>query len=383
MDIVSSSIQQPEMGKRALDTSTTLHAPVITMVNGVSARIMIDSGASSSYICTSLVTQLHLKPVQAETRSIEQMYATVKRRVQIYKVTVQSNVIQEYSLELNCINGEKDILTYLPNPNLKALKKKYSRLSRLHFSDDNTEEEKLPVHIILGAADFQRIKTNESPVLGPNPDVDPGAEFTMLGWTVTGKMMEVDSEVEKIFLMLSPKEEFEKMCSIEVLGLTDTDSRPEDRLHENFKESLQRLVDGTYSTRLPWKVDHTELPTYRTLAVARLHSTTRRLERLQKLEEYHEVMEAQIKDGILESIPEEPSGKIVHYVPHQPVIREDTESTKMRTVYNYSARSCSEDPSLNDCLEKGPPLQPLILDILLRNRMLPLCITGDIKKASL
>ena len=382
LDSTSSSIQQPEMGKRALDTSTTLHATVMAMVNGIPARIMIDSGASSSYICTSLVTRLHLKPVQAETRSIEQMYGTVKRRVQIYKVTVQSMVIKEYSLELNCINGEKDILTYLPNPNLKALKKKYSRLSPLHFSDESTEEEKLPVHIILGAADYQRIKTTEPPVLGPNPDVDPGAEFTMLGWTVTGKTMEVDSEVERIFLMLSPKEEFEKMCSIEVLGLADTDSGPEDRFHENFKGSLQRLVDGTYSTRLPWK-DHMELPTYRTLAVARLHSTTRRLEKLQKLEEYHEVMEAQIKDGILELIPEEPSGEIIHYVPHQPVIREDAESTKMRIVYDCSARSCPEDPSLNDCLEKGPPLQPLILDILLRNRMLPLCITGDIKKAFL
>ena len=382
LDGARSSIQQPEMGKRALDTSTTLHATVIATVNGIPARIMVDNGASSSYICTNLVTRLHLKPVQAETRSIEQMYGTVTRRVQIYKVTVQSKVIEGFSLELKCINGEKDILTYLPNPNLKALKKKYSRLSRLHFSDESAEEKRLPVHIILGAADYQRIKTTEPPVLGPNPDVDPGAEFTTLGWTVTGKTMEVDSEVERIFLLLSPKEEFEKMCSIDVLGLADTDNGQGDR-HKNFKGSLQRLDDGTYSTKLPWKEDHVDLPTNKTLAVARLHSTTRRLEKLQKLEEYHEVMEAQIKEGILESIPEEPSGQIVHYVPHQPVIREDAESTKMRIVYDCSARSSPEDPSLNDCLEKGPPLQPLILDILLRNRMLPLCITGDIKKAFL
>ena len=40
-------------------------------------------------------------------------------------------------------------------------------------------------------------------------------------------------------------------------------------------------------------------------------------------------------------------------------------------------------PSLNDCLKKGPPLQPLILDVLLRNCMSLNCITGDIKKAFL
>ena len=48
--------QQSEMGKRAIDTSTTLHATVTAKVNGASARIMIDNGASSSYICTQLIT---------------------------------------------------------------------------------------------------------------------------------------------------------------------------------------------------------------------------------------------------------------------------------------------------------------------------------------
>ena len=43
------------------------------------------------------------------------------------------------------------------------------------------------MHIILGAADVQQIKSTEPPVLGPNPDTDPGAEFTMLGWVLAGK----------------------------------------------------------------------------------------------------------------------------------------------------------------------------------------------------
>ncbi|XP_065067288.1 uncharacterized protein LOC135692879 [Rhopilema esculentum] len=73
--------QQSEMGKRALDVTTTLHATILAKVNGVPARIMVDSGSSSSYICTSLITQLRLKPVGVETKNIEQMYGTVKRRL--------------------------------------------------------------------------------------------------------------------------------------------------------------------------------------------------------------------------------------------------------------------------------------------------------------
>ena len=185
--------EQPEMGKRAIHPSTTLHATLMAKVNGIPARIMVDSGASSSYICTSLLTQLRLKPVSLETRNIEQMYGTVQRRVQIFKVTVQSNAVDGFHFNLKCINGEKDTLTYLPNPRVKTLKKKYNRFRCLKFSDEDTEEDKLPIHIILGAADYQRIKTTEPPVLGPNPDVDPGAEFTMLGWTLTGKTVEVDA----------------------------------------------------------------------------------------------------------------------------------------------------------------------------------------------
>ena len=94
-------------------------------------------------------------------------------------------------------------------------------------------------------------------------------------------------------------------------------------------------------------------------------------------------MEAQVKDGILEVVPEEPTGEMIHYVPHQAVIREEAESTRIRIVYDLSARANPDTPSLNDCLEKGPSLQPLILDILLRNRMATNCVTGDVKKAFL
>ena len=126
-----------------------------------------------------------------------------------------------------------------------------------------------------------------------------------------------------------------------------------------------------------------ELPSNKELALARLRRTTRKLEKMGKLEEYNKVMQDQIDEGILEEVPEQQTGDIIHYIPHQAVIREDAESTKMRIVYNCSARQNTESPSLNDCLEIGPPLQPLIFDILLRNRMNKYCILADIQKAFL
>ena len=104
---------------------------------------------------------------------------------------------------------------------------------------------------------------------------------------------------------------------------------------------------------------------------------------MEKLEEYDKIMQEQISDGILEEVPQQQTGEIIHYIPHQAVIQKGAESTKMRIVYDCSARNNAESPSLNDCLEVGLPLQPLIFDILLRNRMNKHCILADIQKAFL
>ena len=92
------------------------------------------------------------------------------------------------------------------------------------------------------------------------------------------------------------------------------------------------------------------------------------------------VMTEQLAEGILEEVPETPTGEVIHYIPHQPVIRDQAESTKMRIVYDCSAKTHCQVPSLNDCLKVGPPL-PTLFDLLHRMKML--CITGDIQKAFL
>ena len=116
-------------------------------------------------------------------------------------------------------------------------------------------EDNLPVHVILGAADIQRIKTTEPAVLRVDPDIYPGAEYTMLGWVITGKLTPLSTETEKDFFLASSQGEFEQMCSQEVLGLTDK-ADVQQLFHEDFKDHLQHLDDETYSTTLPWKPDH-------------------------------------------------------------------------------------------------------------------------------
>ena len=64
------------------------------------------------------------------------------------------------------------------------------------------------------------------------------------------------------------------------------------------------------------------------------------------------------------------------------MIREDAESIKLRIVYYCSAKQNPQQP-LNDCLETGPTVQPLVFNILIFYLVKFYCVTGDIKKAFL
>ena len=120
----------------------------------------------------------------------------------------------------------------------------------------------------------------------------------MLGWTVYGRQLLSECGPEKQFLMKTGQEEFEKLCSLDVLGLADKEARGESKLHEDFIQQLNKTPAGYYETKLPWKEDHVPLPANKNLSAARLVSTTRKLEKTGRLEEYHQIMQEQVAKGI-------------------------------------------------------------------------------------
>lgn len=48
-------------------------------------------------------------------------------------------------------------------------------------------------------------------------------------------------------------------------------------------------------------------------------------------------------------------------------MKENAETTKLRVVYGASAKS--EEVSLNECFEKGPPLQNMLWDVRAKDHL--------------
>ena len=137
---------------------------------------------------------------------------------------------------------------------------------------------------------------------------------------------------------------------------------------------------------LPWHDNHPAISRGYELCVNRLKSLQRKLLKEPELiREYNQIIEEQLSKGIVERVAAEKDSdeEEVHDLPHHAVIQRDRETTKLRIVYDGSAKPPEPTHSLNDCLETGPNYTPQLFDTLVNFRWHKIGLTADIEKAFL
>ena len=167
-----------------------------------------------------------------------------------------------------------------------------------------------------------------------------------------------------------------------MLELEDTPEHDQRVVHDEFKEQLTRHREGWYETGLPWKGNLPLLPANERGSRRRLNNLTTKLQRDGLTNEYDAIIREQKECGVVEPA-DGPARGVEFYIPHKAVIRETAETTKLRIVYDASARANPDVPSLNDCMYPGPPLQNKLRDVLIHQRAYPVVVIGDIQKAFL
>ena len=206
------------------------------------------------------------------------------------------------------------------------------------------------------------------------------AELTKFGRILVSPGQGV--ELSQMFLTQTSSVEYEELCRINVLGLADTPVGDQEAVYEEFKEQLSRNPEGWYESGLPWKGNLFPSGTNEANSQRRLRALVSKLKNTRKFEQYDDVIQEQLKDGVIEPIPDSPEGR-EFYIPHKGVFRDTAQSTKLRVVYDASERPFKDSLSLNDCLEVGPPLQNKLWSVLVRGSFHPFCLSGDLWKAFL
>lgn len=285
------------------------------------------------------------------------------------------------------------ICATISNQMIQFTQETYPHLHGLELADNSHGSEELSVDLLIGADFYWHFVTGETV-----RDVNPGpvAILTKLGYVLSGPVnVSIHEQHESTInltethvLKISSTAVDDRSLNSEIKQFWDLESlgiRPnEETVVEQFSRDVH-FNGERYEVSLPLKENHELLPDNFQVSKSRLNSLLRRLKsKPEMLEHYNEVIQDQLDKNIIEVVDEEqPAPEVgkVHYLPHHEVVRLDKSTTKVRVVFDAS---CKRDgPSLNDCLYAGPPLTPLIFDVLLRFRAHKTALTADIEKAFL
>ncbi|XP_069173545.1 uncharacterized protein [Procambarus clarkii] len=173
-----------------------------------------------------------------------------------------------------------------------------------------------------------------------------------------------------------------KLLDLATLGIVPEQPSPDDDW--TYKQYLDSVIyrDIQYWVKLPWKLNHPQLPVNHFMAQNQLKSQVLLLQRHpENLKLYHKIIKKQLDDKFIEVVTND-NPKEGHYLPHHPVLKNSV-TTQLQRVFNCSAKTKQSSVSLNDCLQTGPNLTQRLYDVLLKFHIRTYAYTADISKAFL
>ena len=185
--------------------------------------------------------------------------------------------------------------------------------------------------------------------------------------------------------MLQIPPSMDEFWKLETIGITPPDKvEDNDGVMRHFNETITK-VDGRYQVTWPWRDEEVKLPENFELSLRRLKSLHKRMvDSPELLQRYDSIIKDQLEKGLIERVKEESEqGERRHYIPHHAVFTPEKETTKVRIVYDASAKTKKDNLSLNECLHRGPVILEDLCGLLMRFRTKKIGIIADIEKAFL
>jgi len=202
---------------------------------------------------------------------------------------------------------------------------------------------------------------------------------TALGRCCTGEFMATPGQPVVLLANCELERAFTRFHSLKTVGISC--GPDDDRKAEEVEAERQLRAKAHLVMPLLFKPEAKCLRNNVAVATRRLQSMERKLFRDPKLKElYNTELKALFDRGDARLLRKEdiPSD-IAFYMPHQPVVWMDKESSKVRPGFDASATN-SDGISLNSELLQTPVLHPPLTGILLRFRRWKIALTGDVSK---
>lgn len=216
------------------------------------------------------------------------------------------------------------------------------------------------IDLLLGASAYAEIILGD---IKRGTTDQPIAQSTKLGWIVFGTARVDENYIELCNAMQtnqSPSAEGNNLSSqmqrfwqIEEIEDTKYLTPDEQAAEDIFATSLRRDIDGKFIVDLPFKVDPNSncLGESKVLAEKRFYAAEKRLSKNPMLKQMYDAnLNEYLTLGHMMEVEEGEEPR--YFMPHHPVIKESSTTTKVRTVFDGSAKS-SNGRSLNDIVRRS------------------------------
>ena len=341
----------------------------------VPVRILFDGGSERSYVTTELQRRLELKPLKKERLNLNTFGTeqSLRKDCDLVKIVLKDRdgldiEIQALTFPTICVPPATMI-----NPHL------FEKLTKLDLADYPCTEGNDTIDVLIGSDYYWDIVSGEI-IRGDGPT----AVNSKLGWLLSGPAQGSTLCTTSLLTHVTPTQESDELVSslqrfweTESLGIMESASE-----EQTFDKIIRfSSSEGRYVVSLPWVSLRLSSNNY-TECLSRVNLLRSKLVRNEGLmREYEGTFSQQLEMGVIETVPQaelciEPN----FYLPHHGVVRQQKETTKLRIVFDGSAKTKS-NLSLNDCLAKGPNHTPLVFHILLRFRSFCVALVADVEKA--
>ncbi|XP_066595071.1 uncharacterized protein [Prorops nasuta] len=336
----------------------------------IKCRALLDTGATTNFVSETLIQKLNL-PITTNSMIIGTINNQRTHTKGITKITIQS-IHECFQREITCL--VLPLIADLVPANV--------------FPRDHIN---IPPNLKLADPEFHRPRTIDL-IIGAGTtmslfalgqiDLSVGKEDlylqkTRLGWLVAGNISE-QRDIGHVCNLMNLEKLMNQFWVVEELPDRKSRSAGDIFCENHYTMTTSRESDGRYTVRLPFKDNNNIIHDSRTIALKRLLLLERKFSKNKILQnEYTRIVDEYISLGHM-SLTKVNKGS-EYFMPHHAVIKQNSQTTKVRIVFDASAK-VSGGKSLNDLLLTGPTIQEPLTTHLIRFRTYAYVITADIEK---
>ncbi len=348
----------------------------------IQVNALLDDASTTTYINQDIAAELGVfgEPQQISVKVLNNRTETFNTNKVEFTIRSMNGAIirQAQACTTGKVTGDMTVIDWNKHKN------RWQHLQGIRFPTVGRR----PIIDILIGSDLPELHTSLKDICGKIGE--PIARLTPLGWTCLGDpspnntMNNVTNFSHHTFFVQDWVSQrcdnmIRKFWEIENIETNNEQlilSQP-DKISMNVAAQTVSFNDERYKIGIPWK-GAIELEDNYEMAKQPLINIEKRLLRQPEVGKlYDQTIDMYEKKGYVRKVTKIESQPNRHwYLPHFPIVRPEKETTKVRIVFDASAKM--NNVSLNDNIYQGPKLQQDLFTVLLRFRKNAVALVCDV-----